>query len=276
MAVLAATAINAVSNQTGVTAETLGHSLMTQFEGLEFRPVTLPFVSDLDKAHDVVRRINRAGEETGLRPIVFSTLVQDELRDVVVGANALFLDLFQVFIAPLEAELAAKSSHAAGRSHGIANSHEYFARYMRFGRRERRGLRHRQAGRPQPVTGMHQHDQDDDRQRRVIHIAPIEVAGAGEVVELVTEQAVAPAGGELQGHDRQRRDERAHDHPANAAGPLRPSRSNAWAKRTALRWTRVWRRRWRTMPASPSGARRRSTASPRRTSSRSTGSAGRK
>ena len=43
-------------------------------------------------------------------------------------ANALTLDLFQIFIAPLEAELGAKSSHAAGRSHGIANSHEYFAR----------------------------------------------------------------------------------------------------------------------------------------------------
>ena len=35
-------------------------------------------------------------------------------------ANALVLDLFQVFIAPLETELQAKSSHAAGRSHGIA------------------------------------------------------------------------------------------------------------------------------------------------------------
>ena len=45
-----------VSDQTGVTAETLGHSLMTQFEGLEFRPVTLPFVSSLDKAHEAVRR----------------------------------------------------------------------------------------------------------------------------------------------------------------------------------------------------------------------------
>ena len=57
-----------VSDQTGVTAETLGHSLMTQFEGLEFRAVTLPFVSSLDKAHEVVRRINRAGEEAGAAP----------------------------------------------------------------------------------------------------------------------------------------------------------------------------------------------------------------
>jgi regulator of PEP synthase PpsR (kinase-PPPase family) len=43
-------------------------------------------------------------------------------------ANALTLDMFQIFIQPLEAELGAKSSHAAGRTHGIANSHEYFAR----------------------------------------------------------------------------------------------------------------------------------------------------
>ena len=45
-----------------------------------------------------------------------------------MASQALTLDLFQIFIAPLEAELNAKSSHAAGRSHGIANSHEYFAR----------------------------------------------------------------------------------------------------------------------------------------------------
>ena len=72
-----------VSDQTGVTAETLGHSLLTQFGGLEFRPVTLPFVSSVDKAEEAVRKINRAAAEDGLRPIVFSTLVQDELRDVV-------------------------------------------------------------------------------------------------------------------------------------------------------------------------------------------------
>ena len=117
-----------VSDQTGVTAETLGHSLMTQFEGLEYRPVTLPFVSSLDKAHEAVRRINRAAEDEGLRPIVFSTLVQDELRDVVVGANALFLDLFSAFVGPLERELNTRSTHRAGRAHGIADLAAYTTR----------------------------------------------------------------------------------------------------------------------------------------------------
>jgi regulator of PEP synthase PpsR (kinase-PPPase family) len=117
-----------VSDQTGVTAETLGHSLMTQFEGLEYRPVTLPFVSTLDKAREVVRRINRAGEEQGVRPIVFSTLVQDELREVVVAADALFLDLFSTFVGPLERELNTRSTHRAGRAHGMADLVAYTAR----------------------------------------------------------------------------------------------------------------------------------------------------
>ena len=117
-----------VSDQTGVTAETLGHSLMTQFEGLEFRPLTLPFVSSVDKAQEAVRRINHAAEEEGLRPIVFSTLVQDELREIVVGANALFLDLFSAFVGPLERELDTRSTHRAGRAHGMADLAAYTTR----------------------------------------------------------------------------------------------------------------------------------------------------
>ena len=116
-----------VSDQTGVTAETLGHSLMTQFEGQEFRPVTLPFVSSLDKAEEAVRRINRAASQ-GLRPIVFSTLVQDDLREILMGANALFLDLFSTFVGPLERELDARSTHRAGRAHGIADLAAYTTR----------------------------------------------------------------------------------------------------------------------------------------------------
>ena len=52
-----------VSDQTGVTAETMGHSLLTQFERLEFRPVTLPFISTLDKAQEAARKINLVAEQ---------------------------------------------------------------------------------------------------------------------------------------------------------------------------------------------------------------------
>ena len=117
-----------VSDQTGVTAEAMGHSLMTQFEPSHVRPVTLPFVSTVDKAQDAVRRINLAGQESGLRPIIFSTLVQDELRDVVKTSAALYLDFFEAFVGPIERELQLRSSHRAGRAHGMADADAYTAR----------------------------------------------------------------------------------------------------------------------------------------------------
>jgi regulator of PEP synthase PpsR (kinase-PPPase family) len=83
-----------VSDQTGVTAETMGHSLLVQFEGQEFRPVTLPFVSTAEKAAEAVQRIDATARDEGLRPIVFCTLVEDDIRAIVRGANGLFLDFF--------------------------------------------------------------------------------------------------------------------------------------------------------------------------------------
>lgn len=110
-----------VSDQTGVTAETVGHSLLAQFAGLEVREVTLPFVSNAAKAHEAVRRIDRTAEEEGVRPIVFSTLVEDDLRAVVMGCNGLFLDCFGGLVAPLERELDRRSAHRTGRSHPAAD-----------------------------------------------------------------------------------------------------------------------------------------------------------
>lgn len=117
-----------VSDQTGVTAETMGHSLLTQFEDEEFRQITLPFVSTVDKAHDAVRRINLAASEAGLRPIVFGTLVQEDVREVVKQSNALFLDFFDAFVGPIERELQVRSTHRAGRAHGMGDQSGYTAR----------------------------------------------------------------------------------------------------------------------------------------------------
>lgn len=118
-----------VSDQTGVTAETMGHSLLTQFEGLEFRAATLPFVSSVDKAHEALRRIRAAGEESGLRPIVFGTLVQDDVREVLKGVgDVLFLDFFGSFVGAMERELGSVSTHSSGRAHGIADSAAYATR----------------------------------------------------------------------------------------------------------------------------------------------------
>lgn len=118
-----------LSDRTGITAEMLGNSLLTQFEDFAFHRVTIPFVDSPEKVGDAIRQVNATAEREERRPIVISSVVDEGMCETIRReANALTLDLFQVFIQPLETELAAKSSHAAGRSHGIANSHEYFAR----------------------------------------------------------------------------------------------------------------------------------------------------
>ena len=117
-----------VSDQTGVTAETMGHSLLTQFDGQAFRQVTLPFISTVDKAEEAVRRINATGAAEGVRPVIFSTLVQEDMREIIKRANGLFLDFFDAFLGPLEQELKAKSSRAQGRAHGMLDIGAYTLR----------------------------------------------------------------------------------------------------------------------------------------------------
>ncbi|MDH5244992.1 MAG: kinase/pyrophosphorylase [Betaproteobacteria bacterium] len=118
-----------VSDRTGITAEMLGNSLLSQFDEIEFQRLTIPFVDSAEKMAAVIDQINETIEREGRPPIVFSSIVDDTMSETLRrNTKTLTLDLFQAFVAPLETELGAKSSHAAGRSHGIANSHEYFAR----------------------------------------------------------------------------------------------------------------------------------------------------
>ncbi len=117
-----------VSDRTAITAEMLGHSLLTQFDGLNLRETTLPFIDNLDKAQEAVQKINTAAAADGTRPIIISTLANTDIAATVGRANALFLDCFQIFIAPLESELGARASHAIGRTHNVNDIVNYYKR----------------------------------------------------------------------------------------------------------------------------------------------------
>ena len=116
-----------VSDDTGITAETFGHAVLSQFD-MRFRQIRLPFIDTIDKAHDAARKINEAFAADGQRPIVFSTLVKPDLSAVIRTASGMHMDLIQTFVAPLEQELGVKSTHTIGRSHNIVDSQEYKAR----------------------------------------------------------------------------------------------------------------------------------------------------
>jgi regulator of PEP synthase PpsR (kinase-PPPase family) len=91
-----------VSDGTGITAETFGNAILAQFE---FKPrhVRLPFIDTVDKAHQVVRQVNHTAEVEGRRPVVFTTLVNVEVLQVIEeGCRAMVLDMFGTFVRPLE------------------------------------------------------------------------------------------------------------------------------------------------------------------------------
>lgn len=118
-----------ISDRTGITAETLGRSMMTQFDGVDFDCTRLPFLDSPEKISEAMRQINAAMDSNGMRPIVFSTLVDTALLEQVRReCKALVLDFFEAFNAPLENELGIKASHVMGRSHGIGNFATYTAR----------------------------------------------------------------------------------------------------------------------------------------------------
>jgi regulator of PEP synthase PpsR (kinase-PPPase family) len=117
-----------LSDQTGVTAETLGHSLITQFSAKKFRQMTLPFIDTEDKAREAVRTINAVQDTGAPKPIVFSTLVQGEYRAILKEAHGLHLDIFDVFLGPLSKELEEEPSYEPGRAHGMSDIDAYMKR----------------------------------------------------------------------------------------------------------------------------------------------------
>ncbi|KAA0875482.1 posphoenolpyruvate synthetase regulatory kinase/phosphorylase PpsR [Nitrincola tapanii] len=114
-----------ISDGTGITAETLGNSLLTQFEGIHFEMITLPYIDTLDKAQNVVEKINSATAQDGELAIVFDTIVNPAIREKVASSQAFKIDVFESFLKPLEHELQLHSSYSVGKSHAINESSRY-------------------------------------------------------------------------------------------------------------------------------------------------------
>jgi regulator of PEP synthase PpsR (kinase-PPPase family) len=117
-----------ISDGTGITAETIGNSLLTQFAGVEFRTHRIAFVDTRDKALAAADEIRAAGLRTGQRPIVVNSAVDPELNALLVASGALMLDIFAPFIQPLEQELGVKRESRMGRAHGMVDFAAYEAR----------------------------------------------------------------------------------------------------------------------------------------------------
>lgn len=117
-----------ISDGTGISAETLGHSLITQFDQIPFRSHTLPYIDSQEKARAVVAQINAIYVKEELRPIIFSTIVKPEISSIIAASPALVIDFFQSFIGSLEQELNVTSQSVVGLSHRVLDEERYNTR----------------------------------------------------------------------------------------------------------------------------------------------------
>jgi regulator of PEP synthase PpsR (kinase-PPPase family) len=117
-----------ISDGTGITAETFGTAIMAQFESKP-RLIRIPFVDSMDKIHQAVRQINHVAEVEKRKPIIFTTLVNQEMLEFLeANCKGKLFDMFGTFVRPLEVELGQKSLHRVGRFADISESKEYLER----------------------------------------------------------------------------------------------------------------------------------------------------
>ena len=116
-----------LSDSTGITAETLGNTLLTQFPVDNFDRITIPFITTAEQARSVVRTIDGLAA-TGPRPLVFSTAVSSEIRQIQAGCQGAMVDLIGTHVGVLEEALGHPASGEPGRAHGLGNAARYQSR----------------------------------------------------------------------------------------------------------------------------------------------------
>jgi len=117
-----------VSESTGITAETVGRSLLSQFEGIDFKTVYMPFINTQERALELISRFKGIKEQDGNRPIIFGTLLDNEIRGLFTSDCCLYMELFDTFVGPLSEELGVPPSRKAGQSHALKNPGYYDTR----------------------------------------------------------------------------------------------------------------------------------------------------
>jgi hypothetical protein len=114
-----------ISDGTGLTVEAIGHSLLAQFRDQQVEQVTLPYVDSAEKLQRALEKIEKAAAESGLQPIIITSIVSDQIRQQLHQSSALMLDVFESYLAPLANLFGRDPTQAVGISHGIANDRRY-------------------------------------------------------------------------------------------------------------------------------------------------------
>jgi len=117
-----------VSESTGITAETLGHSLLSQFPHLEFTYHQRPFIDSQEKALVLSSEIAQISAEQEFKPIVFATMPDQKINKILADADCHYYEVFENYLVKIGKDLKAEPKRESGLSHGLVNEKNYDAR----------------------------------------------------------------------------------------------------------------------------------------------------
>lgn len=107
-----------ISDGTAITAETIGHATLSQFE-LDIEHNTLPFVENEVKVNQVMEQIERSFKTSGNRPIVFFTFVDQDLKQQIEKSQAICYDVLGHFTNDISKSLDIPATPKLHRTHSI-------------------------------------------------------------------------------------------------------------------------------------------------------------
>lgn len=108
-----------ISDSTGILATNLGQALICQFPEINFHEETFPFVLGIEEAKKTLAYILK--QSTGRRPIIFSTIMDPQIREIFNSPEVELFDAFEIFMERLENTLEAKALRVPGFSRHIDN-----------------------------------------------------------------------------------------------------------------------------------------------------------
>jgi regulator of PEP synthase PpsR (kinase-PPPase family) len=108
-----------VSDHTGVTIEAVAKSVLSQFPDIEFSLIVLAFVDSPEKARSAAARVSATSDA-----LVFSTLTDPELRDILRQGRINPIDIFELTAPAVERSLGQIAIPSGGRTHGMTRDYE--------------------------------------------------------------------------------------------------------------------------------------------------------
>lgn len=109
-----------ISGCTGIVATDVGKSLLSQFPETNFHEEKFPFIKNLSDAQKTINYILE--QSVGVKPIIFSSLVNPEVREVFNRPEVELFDIYDAFLGRLENCLDDKPLLLPGSSRHVDDS----------------------------------------------------------------------------------------------------------------------------------------------------------